>query len=191
LPSPTSTSPAKIEGTRIDSGLEGGGVRASLGSVPTPGSATKIGPATPPPVAPGLADGPAQQLRQRLQAAGLDKLITVEERGNQLVVDGLVGSAAYSRWREVKDALMMGKLTAGPGITDLVKTSTAANVPNGSIASIVLGAAPYVLSTSGRRARIGEVLDDGWTVESINAETVTLRRGQAVNRINPADGFPK
>jgi hypothetical protein len=139
--------------------------------------------------APANEDRQIADLRQRLLAAGLDKVLSVDKRGNLLVVDGIVSSATYGRWREVKDAL---SLTAGNSvITDLVKTSTSANVPNNSIASVILGKSPYVMSTNGRRARVGEVLEDGWTVEAISAETVTMRRGQTVNRINPADGFSK
>jgi Inner membrane component of T3SS, periplasmic domain len=131
-------------------------------------------------------------LRQRLLTAGLDKTLSVERRGNMLVVDGIVSSATYGRWREVKDALSGIPNALGSSvITDLVKTSTSANVPNNSIASVVLGKTPYVMSTNGRRARVGEVLEDGWLVEAITADTVTMRRGQAVNRINPADGFSK
>jgi Inner membrane component of T3SS, periplasmic domain len=153
-------------------------------SVPAPPK--QFDTSTPPPT----DDRQLADLRQRLSTVGLDKMLTVEKRGNMLVVDGIVGSAIYARWREVKDALV----ASGPKttvITDLVKTSTSANVPNNSIASVVLGKTPYVMSTSGRRARVGEVLDDGWTVETITADTVTMRRGQTVNRINPADGFSK
>ncbi len=153
---------------------------------------------TPTPAVAKPANGEDRQvadLRQRLLAAGLDKALSVEKRGNLLVVDGIVSSATYGRWREVKDAVSLTANTAGSAgnsvITDLVKTSTSANVPNNSIASVVLGKAPYVMSTNGRRARVGEVLEDGWTVEAITAETVTMRRGQTVNRINPADGFSK
>jgi hypothetical protein len=156
---------------------------------------------TPPKAAPPSDDRALADVRQRLQAAGLDKLLNVERRGNLLVVDGVVNSTAYGRWREVKAALVPAAAggaavaayatTEGAVITDLVKTSTAASVPNNSIASVVLGKNAYVMSINGRRARVGEALEDGWIIESISADTVTMRRGQTVNRINPADGFPK
>jgi Inner membrane component of T3SS, periplasmic domain len=137
-------------------------------------------------------DAEVAVLKQRIASAGLDRALRVERREGTIVVDGTVGSDGYGRWREVKDAA--AKEAAGPGqraITDLVKTSTAASLQNNTIASVVLGKAPYVLSANGRRASVGELLEDGWLVESISAQTVTLRRGQTVNRINPADGFPK
>jgi Inner membrane component of T3SS, periplasmic domain len=160
------------------------------GSGETMAAPSAPAPASPSPVAPPL-DRQVDDLRQRLQAAGLDKVLSVERRGNLLVVDGIVGSAAYGRWREVKDAQTLAPSAIGGVITDLVKTSTMSGAPNNSIASVVLGKMPYVMSTSGRRARVGEVLEDGWTVEAITADTVTMRRGQTVNRINPADGFSK
>jgi hypothetical protein len=163
-------------------------------------AAPKTAAAAPPKTAPVGEDRALADLRQKLQAAGLDKFLNVERRGNLLVVDGVVSSAVYGRWREVKDALSpslpAGTAAANVGpagaiVTDLVKTSTAAGLPSSSVASVVLGKNAYVMSASGRRARVGEVLEDGWTVEAISAETVTMRRGQTVNRINPADGFPK
>jgi hypothetical protein len=166
---------------------------AAAPAMPSRSAAAATSVAPPKPVANSTSeDRPGADLRQRLLAAGLDKTLSVERRGVMLVVDGIVSSATYARWRVVKDALASTPNALGTSvITDLVKTSTSANVPNNSVASVVLGNAPYVMSTNGRRARVGEILEDGWMVEAITADTVTMRRGQTVNRINPADGFSK
>jgi hypothetical protein len=187
-PAPAVQPLTKAEAATAGSIAGAGPAAAAMPAVPLRPSAAI---ATAPSAALAPEAGHVADLRQRLQIAGLDTALTVERRANLLVVDGIVGSVAYGRWREIKDALARTSKPGDPVITDLVKTTTAASLPTGSIASIVLGPAPYVLSTSGRRARVGEVLDDGWTVDQISAETVTLRRGQTVNRFNPADGFPK
>lgn len=118
-------------------------------------------------------------LRQRLLRVGLP--ITVEKRGNAVVAEGTVDGERYAQWREAKLAF----LTANSNrvVVDMVKLSTAATPSRGLVASVVYGTTPYIISTSGRRARVGEVIDDGWVVESIRADSVNLKRGSATTTI--------
>jgi hypothetical protein len=148
----------------------------------------------PPPAVPlgrsGMIDTSDPQillLRQHLQQAGLGGSMNIGRRGAAVIVEGTVGSDGYSKWATVKQAFA----AAGNdprNLVDLVKTSTAATLPRNMVASIVLGRSPYVVSGTGRRAKIGEQLEDGWTVDAVTAQAVTLRRGATIATVNPADG---
>lgn len=121
-------------------------------------------------------------VRARIAAAGLGPGIEVNARGSAVVVRGQLGEADFGRWRTLKSALI-GEGLVGSGLLDLVSPASAGALANGVLAAVVMQPVPTVIGMDGRRAKVGEVLADGWMVKEISGEAVVLERGQQISRI--------
>ncbi len=116
-----------------------------------------------------------------LAEARLEPQITIAKHGDGLIARGLVSSAKHSQWSEVKRALA----AKGFSIVDQVHTSSSSEPSRDLIAAISLGDFPHVVTTSGKKVRIGEALDGGWIIKELRSNAVVVERGAVKTTITP------
>ncbi|WP_458097133.1 SctD/MshK family protein [Roseomonas sp. WA12] len=117
-------------------------------------------------------------LTQRLEAAGLgpDRLRVSDGAGGALLVEGRLNADETARFAELRrwyDAAH----GAGPALVPRLGVDIAPPRPGLRIRAVSLAPVPYLIASDGEKYGEGAVLEDGWTVESIDRERVILRRG--------------
>ncbi len=118
----------------------------------------------------------AAGLRAHLAATQLDTL-EIAAMADSVRVAGELRPAQAAGWRAAQiwfDEHYGGWL---PLIAD-VRLAEAAQPPAVAIQALWLGAEPYLVAGDGRRYGVGAVLIDGWRIEAIGRDQVTLRRGE-------------
>lgn len=113
----------------------------------------------------------------RLEEAGLGQSIAVVERGRAVIFRGSVNQSDHETWRTVKRAIQDDGLDPSR-MVDLVSVNAPARVSPNLVGAVTMRPVPTVIGGDGRRAKVGEMLSDGWMVEAIGDGKVTLKRGQ-------------
>lgn len=134
----------------------------------------------PAPVAAMRADGLALA-QQRLGQLGLASDVTVAEgESGSLLVGGQVPHARLPDWQS-----FLTWYDRKPGLPTLVSSVTVAPrlLELRPIQAVQLHAPATVFFVTGPTARVGDVLEQGWTLTGIDAEGLTLTRASETTRI--------
>ncbi len=125
--------------------------------------------------APGVTlDQAAAALRERLTADGLAD-ITVKTAVDRIVARGQAEPARMGDWQDIRiwfdgafgqDVLLVAEIEPAKQETP----------PNLAIEAIWSGEDPYLIA-GGQRFTVGAHVGDGWTIDRIEAEEITLKRG--------------
>ena len=119
---------------------------------------------------------------QQLSNSGLVGKVHVSERWGTFIFRGTLPVGEYEKWRAVKRQLLAQGLTVEK-MVDLVGSSTAGRTRQKIISAVVMDPEPMVIAYNGRKARVGELLVDGWVVKEISGDVVLLQRGQQSVRV--------
>lgn len=129
---------------------------------------------------------PPQQYISMLQTeisnAGLDNQLTVSLRQEgSLEVKGQTSEQMMTRWREILQ--WYDQQRGAPALVNLVSLAPAnMNLPTLTIVSFA-ATNPYIVTAQGKRAYIGETINNGWKIKNINDEGVTLSLKDKVVKI--------
>lgn len=110
-----------------------------------------------------------------LAGVGLGGIALVALANGSVEARGEIMSQQADTWHSVQrwfDA------DFGSRVMLIDQVSVAAAVPPLAIQAVWPGAHSYVIDGSGQKLFVGAALHDGWTIESIDAVRVLLRRGQ-------------
>jgi hypothetical protein len=125
-------------------------------------------------------DGPAVS-KAKLADLGLGEDIIVQTgEGGSLLVQGNVPTARWNEWQAFRSwydqqlgmPTLVSSVTMAPKLVELRP-----------IASVQLHKPETVFFATGTPAKIGDVIEEGWTLTEIDAEGLTLERSNEVIRI--------
>jgi hypothetical protein len=132
--------------------------------------------------APAMATSPpsfATDLEQRIESHGLsDYLVTAENPDGTLVVSGPLPPTKMALWDDLQREIDT-QTEPGRVLFRVSQASELQNVP--AIRIVRLGEAPELLLADRRTVAVGDELVDGWLVDEITADGVTVTRdGESV-----------
>lgn len=113
-------------------------------------------------------------LNQRLTSAGLSSL-TATGQGQRINVAGRLGPDDASAWNGVRQWFDRHYGTARV-LTTTIDIAAPAR-PNLELQAVWLGDHPYIIDGDGKRRHPGSAVADGWTLETIDRDRITLSRG--------------
>lgn len=116
----------------------------------------------------------AQELRSRLAASSLTS-IEVIVRKDHLLAKGTAEAERMADWQSVQ-MWFDGEYGRDVSLVPQVEPAEKAKPPALAIEAIWAGETPYLMA-GGRRYFEGAKIGDGWTIESIKPEQITLSRG--------------
>lgn len=112
-----------------------------------------------------------------LRQSGLTSLIHLEATSAGLTASGSVPPMEAELWAQAKDKIQ-SELPAGVMLKDEVTSGgDSSSVDDYLLSSISMGPLPWVTLRSGKKLFPGAVLPNGWTLETIQPESVELRQG--------------
>jgi hypothetical protein len=117
----------------------------------------------------------AQTLRERLAAARLADNISVMVAGGTLVARGTIEPSQAGAWAGVQqwyDGTIPHKVV----LVRQVEVKDGPKGPQLAVRAIWAGPIPYIVAGNGEKYGEGAVIDDGWTIERIEPNRLTLTR---------------
>jgi len=132
-----------------------------------------------PPAQPSATPAPdklVSLVRDELARRGLDDTITLAPTEAAVIASGTVDPRARQSWIEAQ-MWFDGQARGAAMLVDRVRVAAADAIPDLDIRAVSAGAVPYLVTGAGERYTIGVVLPGGWTVASIAANEVVLRKG--------------
>ncbi len=177
-PSPKSENQAAIEGGSSDPVLRSNEDAVDTEMASKTPSADAITKSSAPMV---TMDQAAAELRDKLATATLDT-IDVIVRKDHLVADGDIETEKMPDWQSVQiwfDSTYGHKIPLMPNVGAREKVKP----PKLAIEAIWVGSSPYLMA-GGRRYFEGADLGNGWRIDRIDAEQITLRRGDQTYAIS-------
>ncbi len=122
------------------------------------------------------------ELKNRLQTAGLTS-IDVEADGNHIKVKGRVQETRALEWSAIQRWF---DNTYAPGLmlSASVSSTKAMAEPALNLQAIWYGDRPYVIADNGVRYYEGAVMDNGWLIQSIDDERITLKKSEDILTIS-------
>lgn len=138
------------------------------------GMAVEMSPAEPKTARPSL-DALRARLERDTQAAGLEGL-SITALDGQLRARGSLTAEQQQRWSELQRSFdgQHGRYT--PLHSD-VSLREPGEQPRVRFQAVWFGDNPYVINAGGARLYPGAALEDGWTLERVEADQVVLARG--------------
>jgi hypothetical protein len=116
-----------------------------------------------------------QNLRTRLDAAGLSALASAPARDGSVIVQGSLFPAQMSAWVGVREWYDM-QYGNGRVLVDQVIPAGAG--PSMVISAVWAGATPYVIDDHGDKLFVGASVGGGWTIQAIQPGHVIVQNGQ-------------
>jgi type III secretion system YscD/HrpQ family protein len=114
-----------------------------------------------------------------LRQSGLTSLIRLEATSAGLTASGSVPPMEAEVWAQAKDKIQ-SELPAGVMLKDQVTSGGgSSSVDDYLLSSISMGPLPWVTLRNGKKLFPGAVLPNGWTLQTIQPESVELRQGDA------------
>lgn len=117
-------------------------------------------------------------LSERLSAANIR--VAISKEAGIVMARGSIDPASAPAWR---DAQLWFDKTFGPDVvlvSEIVIAARKDEVPPLNIQSVWAGETPYVMDARGEKHFEGALLSDGWVLERIEADKVTLRRSAEI-----------
>jgi type III secretion system YscD/HrpQ family protein len=112
-----------------------------------------------------------------LRQSGLASLIHLEATSAGLTASGSVPAMEAEAWAQAKDKIRSG-LPAGVMLKDQVTSGgDSSSADDYLLSSISMGPLPWVTLRNGMKLFPGAVLPNGWTLQTIQPESVELRQG--------------
>ena len=112
-----------------------------------------------------------------LRQSGLTSLIHLEATSAGLTASGSVPAMEAEVWAQAKDKIR-SELPAGVMLKDQVTFGgDSSSVDDYLLSSISMGPLPWVTLRNGMKLFPGAVLPNGWTLQTIQPESVELRQG--------------
>jgi type III secretion system YscD/HrpQ family protein len=112
-----------------------------------------------------------------LRQSGLTSLIHLEATSAGLTASGSVPAMEAEAWAQAKDKIR-SELPAGVTLKDQVTSGgDSSSVDDYLLSSISMGPLPWVTLRNGMKLFPGAVLPNGWTLQTIQPESVELRQG--------------
>jgi type III secretion system YscD/HrpQ family protein len=112
-----------------------------------------------------------------LRQSGLTSLIHLEATSAGLTASGSVPPMEAELWAQAKDKIR-SELPAGVMLKDEVTSGgDSSSVDDYVLSSISMGPLPWVTLRNGKKLFPGAVLPNGWTLQTIQPESVELRQG--------------
>ena len=112
-----------------------------------------------------------------LRQSGLTSLIRLEATSAGLTASGSVPAMEAEAWAQAKDKIR-SELPAGVMLKDQVTFGgDSSSVDDYLLSSISMGPLPWVTLRNGMKLFPGAVLPNGWTLQTIQPESVELRQG--------------
>ena len=112
-----------------------------------------------------------------LRQSGLTSLIHLEATSAGLTASGSVPPMEAEVWAQAKDKIQ-SELPAGVMLKDQVTSGgDSSSVDDYLLSSISMGPLPWVTLRNGMKLFPGAVLPNGWTLQTIQPESVELRQG--------------
>jgi type III secretion system YscD/HrpQ family protein len=112
-----------------------------------------------------------------LRQSGLTSLIHLEATSAGLTASGSVPPMEAEAWAQAKDKIR-SELPAGAMLKDQVAFGgDSSSVDDYLLSSISMGPLPWVTLRNGMKLFPGAVLPNGWTLQTIQPESVELRQG--------------
>jgi type III secretion system YscD/HrpQ family protein len=112
-----------------------------------------------------------------LRQSGLTSLIHLEATSAGLTASGSVPPMEAEVWAQAKDKIR-SELPAGVMLKDQVTSGgDSSSVDDYLLSSISMGPLPWVTLRNGMKLFPGAVLPNGWTLQTIQPESVELRQG--------------
>ncbi len=171
--SPPGTAGAVLDGSEA--------IVAKANAEPLPLPSTPVAAEAPPSAALELASEPvitvdmaAAELRGRLASVSLDA-IDVMIKKDHLVAKGTAEPEQMRDWQAVQ-IWFDGAFGRDVPLVPDIETAEKAEPPKLAIEAIFAGRTPYLMA-GGQRYFEGKNIGDGWTIEQIKSEKITLRRG--------------
>lgn len=132
---------------------------------------------------------PLDHLRKLLGEQGLGNALTVEARGDALVLQGELDERQQRGYLEVQRQFRQA-YGDGPALK-LLERARAAEAPklDFNIRSVSVGRVPYVTLTDNQRYPVGGMTPTGIRIQAISAQTITLSKGGQQYRINLKEGL--
>lgn len=115
-------------------------------------------------------------MQAEMERRGLAETITLTPTAAAVIASGTVDPRARQSWIEAQ-MWFDGQARGGAMLVDRVRVAAADGVPDLDIRAVSAGAVPYLVTGAGERYTVGVVLPGGWTVASIAAAEVVLRKG--------------
>ncbi|WP_156927967.1 hypothetical protein [Bradyrhizobium sp. Tv2a-2] len=120
------------------------------------------------------ADLAAAFLRQQAGEAGLTELVVTPRTDGAVMIGGVLGQAQQRDWSAVRQKFDQ---RFGTERVLVEQFDAAAFIPSVHVAAVWSGANPYMVDDHGNRLRPGASLGDGWSIQSIDSQNVTVRQG--------------
>ncbi|NVK30291.1 MAG: type III secretion system inner membrane ring subunit SctD [Gammaproteobacteria bacterium] len=118
----------------------------------------------------------AAYFRQRLTESGLEDIPEIQIDNDTLWLEIPESWVLDERWQDALVEFRARYLPLMDVKTGLIG-STEPKVPQIAMQGIYFGDSPYILMDDGEPRFIGSDLQNGWTIEAITPDAVTLRRG--------------
>lgn len=175
LPRPRGRLPAIISSVSVVAVVAAGGAwLAGRGPVVVP-STHAASVALRPPVLRGIdRDAAADMLQSRITSAGLPGVLVSRQPDGTLLVNGVLGVGDEPVWVGVRQWF---DTRYGNEFVLVERFGTAGTLPPLRISAVWAGPHPYVVDDRGTRMHVGASAGDGWSVDSISAGHVIMRRG--------------
>ena len=117
---------------------------------------------------------------QRLRDAGLYDQVRLTPGSGAVTAEGSLSGPDMARWSE-QQVWFDGHYKGGLSLVNRVREAAPQEGPNLRISAVSTGSVPYLITANGDRFVEGAVVDGGWTIEHIGADSVMLvRNGQRV-----------
>lgn len=116
--------------------------------------------------------------------------ITVAAERNNITLAGAVSSADSARWKKTLkelDAEFSGEIKFVDMVTMSAAPVKARGIFNSPVVSVSISSSPYAVLQDGERIFIGAKANDGYVVDSITAEGITLTSGKQKKFISLTD----
>lgn len=123
-----------------------------------------------------------ERLKDQLANAGLTEIGVTGEDG-AVVVDGLLAEDRSDRWRDV-EMWFDQRFGSTIPLDSRLAIDDAKGAPSIAIRAVWSGSSPYLVAGDGERYGEGSVLPDGWTLDTIEPNTVIFRQASRTFRFD-------
>lgn len=124
--------------------------------------------------APDAADA-ARFVVEHVAAAGLQRMLNVQAEDGAVRVDGVLPPDKQAAWQQVQR--QFDQTYGGRFVLHASLNAQSTQRPGLQPAAVWTGPQPYVMTEAGERLPEGSVLEDGWTIDRIQADRIIMRRG--------------